>query len=104
MTTRQTTGNIEADQVQAYLDAGLRNYWHPVAPGWQVNNAPVGLTRLGEQIVLWRDQDGKVHALEDRCPHRGARRHGGVLVSRGAGQRRWCGAEGAGSGCLSAGG
>jgi phenylpropionate dioxygenase-like ring-hydroxylating dioxygenase large terminal subunit len=73
MTTPQTTGNIEADQVQAYLDAGLRNYWHPVAPGWQVNNAPVGLTRLGEQIVLWRDQDGKVHALEDRCPHRGAR-------------------------------
>ena len=38
-----------------------------------MSNAPVGLTRLSEQIVLWRDHDGKVHALEDRCPHRGAR-------------------------------
>jgi len=62
-----------ADPVRDYLDRGIRNYWYPVAPGWQVSNAPVGITRLGEQIVLWRDQHGKVHALEDRCPHRGAR-------------------------------
>jgi phenylpropionate dioxygenase-like ring-hydroxylating dioxygenase large terminal subunit len=33
----------------------------------------VGVTRLGERIVLWRDGKGQVHALEDRCPHRGAR-------------------------------
>ena len=31
------------------------------------------MTRLGDQIVLWRDKEGQVHALEDRCPHRGAR-------------------------------
>ena len=23
--------------------------------------------------MLWRDHDGQIHALEDRCPHRGAR-------------------------------
>ena len=34
---------------------------------------PVGITRLGERLALWRDADGVVHALEDRCPHRGAR-------------------------------
>ncbi|RAF14415.1 aromatic ring-hydroxylating oxygenase subunit alpha, partial [Burkholderia multivorans] len=61
------------DPVRDYLDRGIKNYWYPVAPSWQVSNAPVGITRLSEQIVLWRDQDGKVHALEDRCPHRGAR-------------------------------
>jgi phenylpropionate dioxygenase-like ring-hydroxylating dioxygenase large terminal subunit len=33
----------------------------------------MGITRLSENIVLWRDKGGKVHALEDRCPHRGAR-------------------------------
>jgi phenylpropionate dioxygenase-like ring-hydroxylating dioxygenase large terminal subunit len=55
------------------LDTGLRDLWHPVAPSWQVGNAPIGITRLGEQIVLWRDAEGAVHALEDRCPHRGAR-------------------------------
>ncbi|MFR3706963.1 MAG: Rieske 2Fe-2S domain-containing protein [Enterobacter hormaechei] len=33
----------------------------------------MGITRLGEQIVVWRNKDGQVQALEDRCPHRGAR-------------------------------
>jgi phenylpropionate dioxygenase-like ring-hydroxylating dioxygenase large terminal subunit len=55
------------------LNSGIRNLWYPVAPSWQVGNAPIGITRLSEQIVLWRDGDGKVNALEDRCPHRGAR-------------------------------
>ena len=55
------------------LNTGIRNLWYPVAPSWQVGNAPIGITRLGEQIVLWRGADGQVHALEDRCPHRGAR-------------------------------
>lgn len=55
------------------LNTGIRNLWHPVAASWQVKNAPVGLTRLGERIALWRDADGQVHAIEDRCPHRGAR-------------------------------
>ena len=60
------------DQAQI-LNTGIRKLWYPVAPSWQVRNAPVGITRLSEQIVLWRGADGQVHALEDRCPHRGAR-------------------------------
>jgi phenylpropionate dioxygenase-like ring-hydroxylating dioxygenase large terminal subunit len=63
----------EVDLVQTHLRRGLRNYWYPVSPSWRVGDMPVGVTRLSEQIVLWRDQGGKVHALEDRCPHRGAR-------------------------------
>jgi phenylpropionate dioxygenase-like ring-hydroxylating dioxygenase large terminal subunit len=65
-----TLARREAEHI---LNTGIRNLWYPVAPSWQVQNAPVGLTRLGERIVLWRDGDGQVHALEDRCPHRGAR-------------------------------
>jgi phenylpropionate dioxygenase-like ring-hydroxylating dioxygenase large terminal subunit len=60
-------------QVEKLLEFGLRNRWYPVAPSWMVGRKPVGLTRLGERIVLWRDDAGVVHALEDRCPHRGAR-------------------------------
>ncbi|WP_395703458.1 Rieske 2Fe-2S domain-containing protein [Aquabacterium sp.] len=60
-------------EAERILNTGLRNLWYPVAPGWQVGSAPVGITRLGEKIVLWRDGQGQVHALEDRCPHRGAR-------------------------------
>ena len=55
------------------LEEGLRNLWYPIAPSWQVGENPLGVTRLGERIVIWRDREGAVHALEDRCPHRGAR-------------------------------
>lgn len=60
-------------KTDALLDLGLRNIWYPVDASWKVQDAPVGITRLGENIVLWRDEEGQVHALEDRCPHRGAR-------------------------------
>ncbi len=59
--------------VQDYLDSGLRSLWYPVAASWEVGSNPVGITRLGENLVLWRGFDGTLHAVEDRCPHRGAR-------------------------------
>lgn len=62
-----------AASAEALLDTGLRNLWYPVLPSWAVHDTPVGITRLGENIVVWRDGDGQMHALEDRCPHRGAR-------------------------------
>jgi phenylpropionate dioxygenase-like ring-hydroxylating dioxygenase large terminal subunit len=54
------------------VNVGLLNLWHPVLPSWSVNNDPVGISRLSEKIALWRDDQGIVHAVEDRCPHRGA--------------------------------
>jgi len=65
--------SIDDAAVAALVNRGLRNLWYPVAPSWAVHRAPIGLTRLSERIVLWRDGEGAVHALEDRCPHRGAR-------------------------------
>jgi phenylpropionate dioxygenase-like ring-hydroxylating dioxygenase large terminal subunit len=55
------------------LSTGVRNLWYPVAASWQLGAAPLGITRLGENLVLWRNALGQVQALEDRCPHRGAR-------------------------------
>ena len=66
----QTSANPQVDKL---VNLGVRNRWYPVAPSWMVGRKPVGLTRLGERIALWRDEAGQVHALEDRCPHRGAR-------------------------------
>jgi len=65
--------SIDDSAAEALVNRGLRNLWYPIAPSWAVHRAPIGLTRLSEQIVLWRGADGTVHALEDRCPHRGAR-------------------------------
>ena len=66
-------GKDEALGIERSLESGLRNYWYPVLPAWRLQDAPLGITRLGDNIVVWRDKDGKVNAMEDRCPHRGAR-------------------------------
>jgi phenylpropionate dioxygenase-like ring-hydroxylating dioxygenase large terminal subunit len=58
---------------QTLLETGLRNLWYPVLPAWRLQDAPLGITRLGENLVLWRDGKAGIQALEDRCPHRGAR-------------------------------
>ncbi len=67
------TRAVDPEDVEKLLDLGVRNRWYPIAPSWMVGDQPVGLTRLGERIVAWRDADGEVRVLSDRCPHRGAR-------------------------------
>lgn len=64
--------NVQLDPVDAVLEIGLKDLWFPVCPSVFVKDSPVSLRRLGYKIALWRDQTGKVHALEDHCPHRGA--------------------------------
>ena len=60
------------ERVEYLVRHGLRNQWNCVAASSEVTDRPVAMKRLGEKLVLWRDADGKVQALEDRCPHRGA--------------------------------
>ncbi|HUT48532.1 MAG TPA: aromatic ring-hydroxylating dioxygenase subunit alpha [Alphaproteobacteria bacterium] len=68
-----SAATVDKSTIEALVNQGLRNRWYPVAPSWQVGTRPIGVTRLGQNIVIWRDTDGSPHALEDRCPHRGAR-------------------------------
>ncbi|MBW4561119.1 MAG: aromatic ring-hydroxylating dioxygenase subunit alpha [Mojavia pulchra JT2-VF2] len=46
------------------------NHWYVVARSSEVKNQPVGVILWQEAIALYRDSTGKIHALEDRCPHR----------------------------------
>jgi len=47
--------------------------WWPVALSEQLSDrTPLGAFYEGEPIVLYRDVQGQVRALEDRCPHRRA--------------------------------
>jgi phenylpropionate dioxygenase-like ring-hydroxylating dioxygenase large terminal subunit len=59
--------------VDDLLETGLLNQWYLVARDTDIGNTPVGLKRLSRNIVLWRDGQGKVHAVDDFCPHRGAK-------------------------------
>jgi phenylpropionate dioxygenase-like ring-hydroxylating dioxygenase large terminal subunit len=49
----------------------LRNAWYVAAWSDEVGDGGVlGRTILKEQLVLYREGNGQVSALEDRCPHR----------------------------------
>ncbi|WP_432069909.1 Rieske 2Fe-2S domain-containing protein [Streptomyces sp. AA1529] len=51
----------------------IPDMWYPVAISGDVTDKkPKGIRRLGEEIVLWRDIDGKVVCQGARCPHKGA--------------------------------
>jgi phenylpropionate dioxygenase-like ring-hydroxylating dioxygenase large terminal subunit len=53
---------------------GLRNYWYPAISAHKVpKRRPVQISMLGEELVFFRGKDGTPVALQDVCPHRGAR-------------------------------
>lgn len=49
----------------------IRNQWYIVLESKEVSKKPLGVTRLGEKLVFWRNETGNVHCSMDRCPHRG---------------------------------
>ena len=58
----------------------IPNQWYPVLESRKLRGRPLGIKRLGQEMVLWRDQAGRARAALDRCPHRGARpSHGQVI-------------------------
>jgi phenylpropionate dioxygenase-like ring-hydroxylating dioxygenase large terminal subunit len=59
----------------------IRNQWYVVLESKEVGVRPVGVTRLGEKLVFWRDSTGKVSVAADRCPHRGIAFSAGKLES-----------------------
>ena len=48
----------------------LRNSWYVAAFDDEIGQTPLARTLLNEPIVLYRTEDGKPVALEDRCCHR----------------------------------
>lgn len=52
----------------------LPGWWYPVLASSELPaDQPVGRTRLGKELVFFRDAQGQVVALDDRCSHRGAK-------------------------------
>lgn len=56
----------------------IPNQWYVVLDSSQVKDRPVGVTRLGEKLVFWRDSTGQVSCFRDRCVHRGVELSEGV--------------------------
>ena len=68
-------------EVEDQLKAGLRNHWYALILSRElVGTKPVALKRLDEELVLWRDGDGRPHLFRDACAHRGAKLSMGHVV------------------------
>src|SRR6266567_6566498 len=52
----------------------IRRYWQPVALSEELpaGGAPLSVRILGEELVLFRDDQGRVGLLGIHCSHRGA--------------------------------
>ncbi len=82
--------NVSDTAVSDLLGQGLRNQWYVICPSSFVAEKMVSLRRCGYRMVFWRDRSGAIHALEDRCPHRGVPLSCGIEM----GDRIACGYHG----------
>jgi phenylpropionate dioxygenase-like ring-hydroxylating dioxygenase large terminal subunit len=57
------------------------NHWYAVAKSKEITDNILAITLWEENIVLYRDQAGKINALEDRCPHRQVKLSAGKIVN-----------------------
>jgi phenylpropionate dioxygenase-like ring-hydroxylating dioxygenase large terminal subunit len=58
----------------------IPNQWYVLMESKEIKDRPVGVTRMGEKLVFWRDSAGKVSCLRDKCPHRGVELSTGKVV------------------------
>lgn len=57
----------------------LRNKWYLICPSKDLKNEIITRKILGEDIILYRTENGKAVALEDRCCHRNVKLSLGYL-------------------------
>ena len=59
----------------------IPNQWYAILDSNEVpRGRPVGVTRMGEKLVAWRDAQGQVTVMQDLCPHRGVALSAGKLI------------------------
>jgi nitrite reductase/ring-hydroxylating ferredoxin subunit len=61
----------------------LRRYWHPIALSSELGDLPKRVKILGEELVLFRDREGRAGLLYPRCMHRGTTLYYGKVEQRG---------------------
>ena len=61
----------------------FRRYWVVVGTAQELYDIPRAVKILGEDLVLFRDQFGKVELLGEHCPHRGASLEYGDIADGG---------------------
>ena len=72
MTTREENEILTRTGPGTPAGAWMRRYWQPVALSEEVGpgSRPVPVRLLNEDLVLFRDEDGRLGLIQRNCPHR----------------------------------
>ncbi|MHA2182098.1 MAG: aromatic ring-hydroxylating dioxygenase subunit alpha [Promethearchaeota archaeon] len=64
----------------------IRNQWYAVLESHEVpRDNLISVVRLGETLVFWRNKNGELICLKDKCSHRGAKLSIGKICDNGEG-------------------
>jgi len=55
------------------------NFWYPALQAGKLTDEPRKVRMLGQDVVLFRDSDGRAHCLANTCSHRGGSLAGGKI-------------------------
>jgi nitrite reductase/ring-hydroxylating ferredoxin subunit len=61
----------------------MRRYWHPIGLAGDANDTPRKVRVLGEDLILFRDGQGRPGLLYPHCAHRGTSLYYGKVDERG---------------------
>ena len=61
----------------------LRRYWHPIGLVSDFSSKPLPLKILGEDLIAFRDGQGRPGLVHPRCAHRGTTLYYGKVEERG---------------------
>jgi len=51
----------------------IKNQWYAVLESREIRAGKLtGVTRLGERLVFWKNNNNEIVCLKDKCAHRGA--------------------------------
>ncbi|MDP3387319.1 MAG: aromatic ring-hydroxylating dioxygenase subunit alpha [Eubacteriales bacterium] len=60
----------------------IKNQWYAVLDSKQLKKDKlIGVTRLSEKLVFWRDENNEVNCIFDKCCHRGASLSTGKIIN-----------------------
>lgn len=64
------------------INSVIKNQWYAVLESKQLKkNKLMGVTRLSDKLVFWRDKSNGVHCIFDKCCHRGASLSSGKIIN-----------------------
>ena len=61
----------------------LRRFWQPVAHVEDLKDLPIAIRIMGEDLVVFRDNRGRIGLLQRHCSHRGTSLEYGVVEEKG---------------------